>query len=235
MNRCANPTGRPITPRSLPHPEIMAAIAASPGAHDGVPIDLTSLRKKFPQLSKAGFDRAILRLADERLIYLTTHDHGPALPASRQADLVSDPKTKGHGRPSLYVAAQLRNPEPAVTDRALRYRAHHNPPPGPKTCHYCGSKRSIDLEHIDGREENNEPANLMYACRSCNTRKGARFARLLLGRKTRQYNPRSAARNLREWMQAAQTAVAAPTAAAARAAVATIQATAPGVRARFAT
>ena len=91
-----------------------------------------------------------------------------------------------------------------VTDRALRYRAQKNPPPGPRICHYCGSDRHVEIEHVDGREENTAPENLTFACRSCNTRKGAHFARHGIGRKTRQYNPsgRRGASGLAEWLNA---------------------------------
>lgn len=82
---------------------------------------------------------------------------------------------------------------PAVTDRALRYRAHANPPPGPRICHYCGAAGRVDIEHVDGHEEHGNPENLGYACRSCNATKGAAFARQGIGRLTKQYNPTGAA------------------------------------------
>jgi hypothetical protein len=80
-------------------------------------------------------------------------------------------------------------PAHLVTDRALRYRANAEPPAGPEVCAYCGATGKLDVEHIDGREENNEPENKAYACRSCNTTKGATFAALDIGRRTRQFNP----------------------------------------------
>jgi hypothetical protein len=89
-----------------------------------------------------------------------------------------------------------------VTDRALRYRANRNAPPGPAVCTYCGSDRAADIEHIDGREENTAPANLTYSCRSCNSLKGAYFARNGIGRKTRQYNSARPARSFGEWANA---------------------------------
>lgn len=90
-----------------------------------------------------------------------------------------------------------------VTDRALRYRANRTPPPGPRVCHYCGSDCNVEVEHIDGHEENAAPANLTFACRSCNTLKGAYFARQGVGRRTRQYNPPGAgARDIGHWMSA---------------------------------
>lgn len=76
-----------------------------------------------------------------------------------------------------------------MTDRGLRYRANASPPPGPRLCHYCGSKRNVEVEHVDGFEEHTEPPNLTWACRSCNTRKGVAFRNAGIGRRTRQFNP----------------------------------------------
>jgi hypothetical protein len=101
-----------------------------------------------------------------------------------------------------------RRPVELITDRALRYRAQKNPPPGPRVCHYCGSDRHVEIEHVDGREENTRPHNLTWACRACNTRKGAFFAREGIGRKTRQYNPSARPRGastLAGWLEAVLT------------------------------
>lgn len=76
-----------------------------------------------------------------------------------------------------------------ITDRAKRYRASANPPPGPRQCHYCGTKRNVEVEHVDGFEANTEPENLTWACRACNTRKGIVFRNAGFGRRTRQFNP----------------------------------------------
>ena len=92
-----------------------------------------------------------------------------------------------------------------VTDRAHRYRANAAPPPGPQQCHYCGSKRNVEVEHVDGREENGEPDNLTWACRRCNTRKGIAFRNAGRGRRTRQYNPgrrRNPAKSVGQWLTA---------------------------------
>jgi hypothetical protein len=122
-----------------------------------------------------------------------------------------------------------------ITDRALRYRANRNPPPEPRICHYCGSGRNVDLEHIDGREENTNPENLLWACRSCNTKKGRFFALQGVGRKTRQYNPSGArgARTLREWLTAS-TSVLGPGPLSPGQAIARLQKTAPAKRAEYA-
>jgi len=93
-----------------------------------------------------------------------------------------------------------------VTDRALRYRAVRNAPPGPRRCHYCGSPRNVEVEHVDGFEEHLEPENLTWSCRSCNTRKGLHFRNAGFGRPTRQFNPHDqGARNLHQWVDAVMT------------------------------
>ncbi len=90
-----------------------------------------------------------------------------------------------------------------VTDRALRYRAHANAPPGPRICGLCGSTRNIDIGHINGHEEDNSAANKLYMCRSCNVRCGNTLRRAGLGRLTQQYNPApEGAPNLGAWVNA---------------------------------
>jgi len=94
-------------------------------------------------------------------------------------------------------------PVELITDRAKRYRATRNPPPGAKQCAYCGSKENVEVEHIDGNESNSEPHNLLWACRSCNTTKGAYFAKHGHGIRTRQYNPSAdGAKSLAQWVKA---------------------------------
>jgi hypothetical protein len=118
----------PVTPRA---PE--TAIVAPPPARESArpPID-QAIRREFestpgwsdsapatlPQvldrLESQGYSRkeasdAILRLADSQEIYLTTHDHGPALPAADRAKLLHDPLSKdAKGRDAYYVAASAR-------------------------------------------------------------------------------------------------------------------------------
>ena len=77
-----------------------------------------------------------------------------------------------------------------VTDRAKRYRANRNPPPGPKLCNFCGSRRNVDIDHVTGDEGDDAPENLMYLCRRCNTSKGVTQTRNRIGVRTEQYNPR---------------------------------------------
>lgn len=80
-------------------------------------------------------------------------------------------------------------PAHAITDRAKRYRANKQPPPGPRRCTFCSSRRNIDIDHITGDESDDAPANKMYLCRPCNTAKGIVQARNRIGARTRQYNP----------------------------------------------
>jgi hypothetical protein len=82
---------------------------------------------------------------------------------------------------------------PLVTDRALRYRAQKNTPPGPRVCAYCGAAAgTVEIEHVDGEEANTDPSNLLWACRSCNTQKGIAFREEGVGRPIRQFNPAAA-------------------------------------------
>lgn len=76
-----------------------------------------------------------------------------------------------------------------ITDRAKRYRANRNPPPGPKRCAFCASRQNVDIDHVTGDESDDAPENLMYLCRPCNTRKGITQARNRIGVRTQQYNP----------------------------------------------
>ena len=59
------------------------------------------------------------------------------------------------------------------------------------------------LRHLDGHEENTCRSNLVWNCRSCNTKLGVVFKRLGLGRRTRQFNPKTqGASNLAQWLMA---------------------------------
>ena len=70
-------------------------------------------------------------------------------------------------------------------------------------CIFCGSERSVEVHHLDGEERNNEPSNLLWACRSCNVVIGRVMQRYGLGRRTRQYNPDTqGARTLGQWLSA---------------------------------
>jgi hypothetical protein len=86
-------------------------------------------------------------------------------------------------------ATRSLRPVHLITDRAKRYRANRNPPKGPKVCAYCGSKRNVGIDHIDGNESNGNPGNLAWACKSCNATKAVAQIRAGIGVRTRQYNP----------------------------------------------
>lgn len=77
-----------------------------------------------------------------------------------------------------------------ITDRAKRYRANHPDcrPPGPRRCHLCGSRKNVDVHHLDGNEDHGAPENLIFACRACNAAIGAAYAKKGIGKRTRQFN-----------------------------------------------
>src|SRR5579871_3456655 len=76
-----------------------------------------------------------------------------------------------------------------VTDRAQRYRANAETSDWPNVCMFCGSTKDLQVDHLDGHEENGEPENLLKLCRSCNQKKSAVYLKHGMGRRTRQYNP----------------------------------------------
>jgi hypothetical protein len=94
-----------------------------------------------------------------------------------------------------------RKPVHLITDRAKRYRAQHPAvrPLAPKQCGFCGSTKKTMVGHINGRESDGDPANLIWTCRSCNGKVGAVLRRARIGSKTHQYNP--AGRGRRELMK----------------------------------
>jgi hypothetical protein len=99
------------------------------------------------------------------------------------------------------ATGQLR-PVDMITDRAKRYRAQAHVEGNREHCIYCGAADPRDIDHINGREADGNPANLAPACRSCNTAKGAHFARLHMGTKTAQYNPTAGATTVSQWTAA---------------------------------
>jgi hypothetical protein len=68
-----------------------------------IPLTVHRLRAEFLTVPKADFDRAALELAEKQRVYLTTHDHGWALPQEEREQLVND------GGGNLYVAIALRD------------------------------------------------------------------------------------------------------------------------------
>lgn len=96
----------------------------------------------------------------------------------------------------IRVLSVRRNPAglkpiESISDRAKRYRANRPGvrPGGPEVCGYCGSTRSIGVDHVDGNEANENPANLLKACKSCNALKAHVLKRAGLGRRVVQANP----------------------------------------------
>lgn len=131
-----------------------------------------------------------------------------------------------------------RKPVELITDRAKRYRANRTPPPLPRRCNYCGKQAArLDIDHVDGNESNSNPANLIWACRSCNTRKGVVFRNSGTGTRTRQFNPAkpsSGAKSLGQWMQAVLAMRGESSTMSLPAAVAMVQATPTARRSEFA-
>lgn len=81
-----------------------------------------------------------------------------------------------------------------ITDRAKRYRANSETSDWPRVCMFCGSTDDLQVDHLDGFEENGEAENLMMLCRSCNQLKSAVYVEQGLGRRTVQYNPGAVSR-----------------------------------------
>lgn len=122
-----------------------------------------------------------------------------------------------------------------VSDRALRYRAAASPPPGARICALCGSRRNVEVGHLDGHEEHGEPANLLWTCRSCNVRCANTLRRAALGRPTQQFNPSGqGATSLGQWLTAVMSMRGDSGAMPVKAAVEMIRATAPERRSEFA-
>ncbi len=147
--------------------------------------------------------------------------------------------------PATFVP-MIRNPrsreqasrkEGAVSDRALRYRANADPPPGDRICALCGSTRTIEVGHINGREDDHAPANLLWTCRSCNVLCANTLRRAGLGRLTHQYNPgaeNQGARTLGQWLTAVMSMKGESTTMPVATAVDMIRATDPEQRSQFA-
>lgn len=122
-------------------------------------------------------------------------------------------------------------PASQLSDRAKRYRANRTPPPGPRRCNFCASRKNVDVDHITGDESEGEPENLMYLCRTCNTRKAVVQARNKIGIRTRQYNPQRSA-NFHEFRHAAMVLAGAEPGNASEA-TAILRATSPELRLKY--
>lgn len=119
-----------------------------------------------------------------------------------------------------------------ITDRAKRYRAQNNAPPGRKICNFCANSANVDIDHITGDESDGEPENLMYLCRECNTTKGIVQGRNRIGARTRQYNPARRPATFAEFKQHAAALLGLR--GNAGEATAAIRATPPATRAKYA-
>lgn len=119
---------------------------------------------------------------------------------------MENPARKRRGKKNVGELLIFGNPKKKsareITDRAARYRANVNMPRVEKRCGFCGSKKNIDVCHVDGHEKNNKPSNLMYGCRSCNVKAANTMRRAGLGTITRQYNPSEGAQTLAQWVTA---------------------------------
>lgn len=99
----------------------------------------------------------------------------------------------------MACGSRWRKPVDQITDRAKRYRANAPEcrPRGPKICHWCRTRTAPQYvpDHVDGNEAHNTRGNLVWACKSCNTKRGKAMAKAGRGVRTRQYNPRWASRS----------------------------------------
>lgn len=143
-------------------------------------------------------------------------------------------KKYGKKRFQEMAAAGRHTKRANLTDRALRYRANVEPPSGPKQCAFCGSKKQIQVGHVNGREEDTSPENLIWTCRSCNVLAANRMRKAGVGRLTVQYNPADAAKSLGQWLTAVLSMKGESDAMTVPAAVAMIRATPASTRSRFA-
>jgi hypothetical protein len=87
---------------------------------------------------------------------------------------------------------------------------------------------------VNGHEEDSEPRNLIWTCRSCNVKSANTLRKAGLGRLTRQYNPAGGAETLGAWMNAVSSIKGEGGTMAIPEAVAMIHATSPAKRSEFA-
>jgi hypothetical protein len=104
-----------------------------------------------------------IRPNQARIFYGVTHDSGRIVFKSdsrAEADAEAAKLNKGPYRVSYKVIPYDRGPARAknITDRALRYRANATPPPGEKRCCLCGNPKDAEVGHVNGHEEDTDPA-----------------------------------------------------------------------------
>ncbi len=88
--------------------------------------------------------------------------------------------------------------------------------------------------HLDGHEENTNPANLVPTCRSCNARCAITLKGARLGRRCKQFNTAKGAETLSQWLAAVMSMKGQSDQMSFPDAVAMIQATPAGDRSQFA-
>jgi hypothetical protein len=100
----------------------------------------------------------------------------------------------------------------------------------------CGSKQNVEVGHVNGYEEDSEPANLIWNCRRCNVLSANRLRKAGIGRLTRQYNTASeGAKTLAQWLTAVMSMKGESDVMPVASAVEMIHATPPARRSAFAT
>ena len=80
-------------------------------------------------------------------------------------------------------------------------------PEHPKVCAFCGARPQqtvLMVAHVNGREDDNEPDNLTWSCRQCNSVASNTLQNARLGRRTHQFNPTKSggAASVGEWINA---------------------------------
>ena len=134
---------------------------------------------------------------------------------------------------SRLLAAKIQASD--IRDRGHRYRANACPPPGANICCLCGSTSHVEVGHINGHEEDNEPANLCWTCRSCNVLCANTLRKAGIGTLTRQSNPATqGAKTLAQWLTSVMSMKGESDAMPVESAIAMIRATSPGKRSEFA-
>jgi hypothetical protein len=90
--------GKAATPAEL----VRGMLKIKPSARGGAPVSISRLRAEFPNMSKADFDAAMVKLRDEGRIALHRHDYPQSLSEADRGDLVQDDKG------NHYIAATFR-------------------------------------------------------------------------------------------------------------------------------
>lgn len=130
-----------------------------------------------------------------------------------------------------------RKPVAQITDRQKRNRAskciHRSTV---KRCIFCGTKTNPRIHHLNGKEADNDPKNLVYACHAHNIQVGFLMKRYNIGQPVdREYNPDAQpAKTLGQWVMAVKSLKGESQDMHPRQAIAMIRATSPARRSSFA-